>query len=250
MTGEITTEQVYHHNNNPTIESLIIKDDELDLPQKRPTEVIESPAKIEPPEATPVIKKSRKYQGVGIKKPLYSKYESLFIIKAYQKILQKLPNLILIDIFRIISILFNKESTIKGFKKRTSDQLYQKYKRIQYGLNHGEAGSDQLEFVKFFRRNEFNLKEWLPLDFDSPEFNNGVEDEDYLILKSVTLDGLDDAIEEILSRNEEGVKFKEETDDELLELAGYKDNKPNDLDKTIGLLEQQIYFQRKEIKGL
>lgn len=133
---------------------------------------------------TPKTKKSKKLQGVGIRKPLYSKYETLFIIKAFKAISARHPNLVLIDLFKIVSLLFNEMAKSQGFKDRTADQLYQKYKRIQYGLNHGEE-----EFKQYFAKSKHNAKEWCP------DFNNAPDDE---ILEYISFPTLDSAMNQVL----------------------------------------------------
>ncbi|KAH3681843.1 hypothetical protein WICPIJ_007148, partial [Wickerhamomyces pijperi] len=139
------------------------------------------------------VKKSRKLQGAGVKKPLYTRYESIFIIKAFKTITNKIPNLVLIDLFKIIAILFNEEANRQGFKERTSDQLYQKYKRIQHGLNHGEV-----EFTDFFERNKYNPKEWIP-SFGKVEKTDE-------ILKYIKFQKLDEAVKEILGSSVANLK--------------------------------------------
>jgi hypothetical protein len=162
-------------------------------------------------------KKSRKLQGVGVKKPLYSRYETLFIIKAFKSISEIHPNLVLIDLFKIVALMFNEEAKRQGFKERTADQLYQKYKRIQHGLNHGE-----LEFIQFFKRNKHNQKEWLP------NFADVADDE---ILKYITFPKLQQSIDQVLGSSVSNLKppldeeegSDDEYDEELLKLAGFKE---------------------------
>lgn len=136
-------------------------------------------------------KKSRKLQGVGIKKPLYSKYETLFIIKAFKAISDLRPNLVLVDLFKVVAELYNKEAKKQGFKERTGDQLYQKYKRIQYGLNHDA----ELEFLGYFKRNKHCPKEWIP-DFQ------GLSEND--TLNYIMLDNVEETIERILGTGSSG----------------------------------------------
>ncbi|CAM9023589.1 unnamed protein product [Wickerhamomyces anomalus] len=173
--------------------------------------------------------------GAGVKKPLYSRYESLYIVKAFKTISDRHPNLVLIDLFKIVGILFNEEANRQGFKERTSDQLYQKYKRIQHGLNHGET-----EYLDFFKQNKYNPKEWVP------DFTNAGNDE---ILKYIKFPTLDDAIKEGLGSTAE---------EELLKLAGYNDGGENgsgssitkQLKEKIKTLETSISVQDKEIQLL
>lgn len=228
----------------------------------------------EVPEDTPKPKRSRKLQGAGVKKPLYSRYESLYIVKAFKTISDRHPNLVLIDLFKIVGILFNEEANRQGFKERTSDQLYQKYKRIQHGLNHGET-----EYLDFFKQNKYNPKEWVP------DFTNAGSDE---ILKYIKFPTLDDAIKEVLGSSIANLKpplpdlYDDEDDDnlsvshqtpvlnineeskgeaaeeELLKLAGYNDGGENgsgssitkQLKEKIKTLETSISVQDKEIQLL
>lgn len=139
------------------------------------------------------VKKSRKLQGAGVKKPLYTRYESIFIIKSFKAITDKIPNLVLVDLFKIISLLFNEEAKRQGFKERTSDQLYQKYKRIQHGLNHGEV-----EFTDFFERNRYNPKEWMP-NFAKVEKTDE-------ILKYIKFNKLDESIKSVLGSSVANLK--------------------------------------------
>ncbi|CCH47149.1 hypothetical protein BN7_6763 [Wickerhamomyces ciferrii] len=234
-------------SNIPTVstdnkEELITKEDlntSNSSPLKRKETTIDSSSE------TPKPKKSRKLQGAGVKKPLYSRYESLYIVKAYKTISDKHPNLVLIDLFKIVALLFNEEAQRQGFKERTPDQLYQKYKRIQHGLNHGET-----EFLEFFKKNTYNPREWIP------DFKNSESDE---ILKYIKFPKLDESINEIVGSSIANLKpplpdlydddeFDEDTkpiidsnptggatgttehgdaEDELLQLAGYDNENSN-----------------------
>lgn len=228
----------------------------------------------EAPEDTPKPKRSRKLQGAGVKKPLYSRYESLYIVKAFKTISDRQPNLVLIDLFKIVAILFNEEANRQGFKERTPDQLYQKYKRIQHGLNHGET-----EFLDFFKQNKHNKREWFP-DFTSVENDQ--------ILKYIKFPKLDEAVKEVLGSSIANLKpplpdlYDDEDDDdkksviapgsqvgdvveesgeaeeELLKLAGYEagngsgshSSMPKELKARIKTLEASIGVQQKEIDVL
>ncbi|KAH3672820.1 hypothetical protein WICMUC_004042 [Wickerhamomyces mucosus] len=220
-------------------------------------------------------KRSRKLQGAGVKKPLYSRYESLYIIKAFKTISDKHSNLVLIDLFKIVAILFNEEAQRQGFKERTSDQLYQKYKRIQHGLNHGEV-----EFLDFFTRNKINQKEWIP-DFSKVEKSDK-------ILKYIKFPQLDEAINEVLGSTISNLKpplpdlygdddeshddeyqnqsetedHHKDPDEELLKLAGYNHNSSSTsssssssrdlelLKNQIIELKEQLSIQRDQIEIL
>lgn len=244
-----------------------VTDPSADTPSKRKDS--------DAPEETPKPKRSRKLQGAGVKKPLYSRYESLYIVKAFKSISDKHPNLVLIDLFKIVAILFNEEANRQGFKERTPDQLYQKYKRIQHGLNHGET-----EFVDFFKQNKYNPREWIP------DFSNAQNDE---ILKYIKFPKLEDAFNEVLGSSVANLKpplpdlYDDDDDDdknkinsttheiteegeeeELLKLAGFEDQgngtNPSSssssssrsliLKEKIKSLEQTIALNEKELQML
>lgn len=261
----------------PTPESST-KDSQLDeersmapeSPQKEDTEQSESVTKRHSSEtplddSTPKPKRSRKLQGVGVKKPLYSRYETLYIIKAYKTLSEKHPNLVLIDLFKIVSTMFNEEGRRQGFKDRTPDQLYQKYKRIQHGLSHGET-----EFAKYFRANKHNSKDWIP------DFSQAEDDE---VLAYIKFPKLEEAVSQVLGytttslkpplpdlyddEDEAETSHNEEADpeDELLKLAGYDGSASappstqravvvENLKRKIAILEERLESKDKEIARL
>jgi hypothetical protein len=117
--------------------------------------------------------------------------------------------------------------------------------------------SDQVDFHKFFKKNEFNEKEWIPIEFENIRHDsNGDVDDDYKILETIKLEQLDVAIEEVLGRKRKigsDLHASPSIDEpEEGKSHGERDNIHglSDSEKTIRLLEQQIDLQNDGIKTL